>query len=82
MVNSYTEKKRIQRDFGKRDPGTGNTWISCPFNWTPSNNSLMPTQKGHTGLRLHSAAYSPLPAILVLRSCNMSAIAWENRSLT
>ncbi len=90
MVYSYTEKKRIRKDFGKRPqvldvPYLLKFWmylISFLSSLTRFRNLSSKILKGSMVWKLLSVPYSRFRATAVIPSCNTSATALANRCLT
>ncbi len=76
MVNSYTEKKRIRKDFGKRDQVLETPYL-LSIQLDSFKQFLDADPEGAYGLEAAFRSVFPITSY-----CNMSAIAWENRSLT
>lgn len=81
MVYSYTEKKRIRKDFGKR-PQVLDVHISFLSSLTRSRSLSSKILKGSMVWKLLSVPYSQFRATAVIPSCNTSATVWANRFLT
>lgn len=81
MVYSYTEKKRIRKDFGKR-PQVLMYLISFLSSLTRFRNLSSKILKGSMVWKLLSVPYSRFRATAVIPSCNTSATALANRCLT
>ena len=81
MVYSYTEKKRIRKDFGKR-PQFWMYLISFLSSLTRFRNLSSKILKGSMVWKLLSVPYSRFRATAVIPSCNTSATALANRCLT
>ncbi len=80
MVYSYTEKKRIRKDFGKR-PKFWMYLISFLSSLTRFRNLSSKILKGSMVWKLLSVPYSRFRATAVIPSCT-SATALANRCLT
>ncbi|XPE57949.1 hypothetical protein ACNKHQ_23520 [Shigella flexneri] len=81
MVYSYTEKKRIRKDFGKR-PQVLDTPYLLSIQLDSFQQFIEADPEGQYGLRLLSVAFSLSPATPVVLSFSTSAIAWANLYLT
>ena len=81
MVYSYTEKKRIRKDFGKRPQV-----LDVPYLLSIQLDSFQKLSskilKGSMVWKLLSVPYSRFRATAVIPSCNTSATVWANRFLT
>ena len=81
MVYSYTEKKRIRKDFGKRPQV-----LDLPYLLSIQLDSFQKLSskilKGSMVWKLLSVPYSRFRATAVIPSCNTSATALANRCLT
>ena len=79
MVYSYTEKKRIRKDFGKRPQV-----LDVPYLLSIQLDSFQKfiELKGSMVWKLLSVPYSRFRATAVIPSCNTSATALANRCLT
>ncbi len=78
MVYSYTEKKRIRKDFGKRPQV-----LDVPYLLSIQLDSFRSLSskilKGSMVWKLLSVPYSRFRATAVIPSCNTSATVWANR---
>lgn len=81
MVYSYTEKKRIRKDFGKR-PQVLDVPYLLSSSLTRFRNLSSKILKGSMVWKLLSVPYSRFRATAVIPSCNTSATALANRCLT
>jgi DNA-directed RNA polymerase subunit beta len=82
MAYTFTEKRRIRKDFGKRS-----SILEVPYLLAIQLDSYreflqaetLPGERREAGLHAAFARYSPLSAIRATRGWNMSAIGWANR---
>lgn len=81
MVYSYTEKKRIRKDFGKRDQVLDTPYL-LSIQLDSFKQFIEADPEGEYGLRPLSVAFSQSPVTPVVLSFSMSAIAWVSRYLT
>lgn len=81
MVYSYTEKKRIRKDFGKR-PQVLDVPYLLSIQLDSFQKFIEQDPEGQYGLKLLSVPYSRFRATAVIPSCNTSATVWANRFLT
>ncbi len=81
MVYSYTEKKRIRKDFGKR-PQVLDVPYLLSIQLDSFQKFIEQDPEGQYGLKLLSVPYSRFRATAVIPSCNTSATALANRCLT
>lgn len=81
MVYSYTEKKRIRKDFGKR-PQVLDVPYLLSIQLDSFQNLSSKILKGSMVWKLLSVPYSRFRATAVIPSCNTSATALANRCLT
>lgn len=81
MVYSYTEKKRIRKDFGKR-PQVLDVPYLLSIQLDSFQKFIEQDLKGSMVWKLLSVPYSRFRATAVIPSCNTSATALANRCLT
>lgn len=81
MVYSYTEKKRIRKDFGKR-PQVLDVPYLLSIQLDSFQKFMSKILKGSMVWKLLSVPYSRFRATAVIPSCNTSATVWANRFLT
>ncbi len=81
MVYSYTEKKRIRKDFGKR-PQVLDVPYLLSIQLDSFQKFIEQDPKGSMVWKLLSVPYSRFRATAVIPSCNTSATALANRCLT
>lgn len=81
MVYSYTEKKRIRKDFGKR-PQVLDVPYLLSIQLDSFQKFIEQILKGSMVWKLLSVPYSRFRATAVIPSCNTSATVWANRFLT
>lgn len=81
MVYSYTEKKRIRKDFGKR-PQVLDIPYLLSISLTRFRSSSSKILKGSMVWKQLSVPFSRFRATAVIPSCNTSATALANRCLT
>lgn len=81
MVYSYTEKKRIRKDFGKR-PQVLDVPYLLSIQLDSFQKFIEQDPEGQMVWKLLSVPYSRFRATAVIPSCNTSATALANRCLT
>ncbi len=81
MVYSYTEKKRIRKDFGKR-PQVLDVPYLLSIQLDSFQKFIEQDPEGSMVWKLLSVPYSRFRATAVIPSCNTSATALANRCLT
>ena len=81
MVYSYTEKKRIRKDFGKR-PQVLDIPYLLSIQLDSFQKFIEQDPEGSMVWKLLSVPYSRFRATAVIPSCNTSATALANRCLT
>ncbi len=81
MVYSYTEKKRIRKDFGKR-PQVLDVPYLLSIQLDSFQKFIKQDPEGQYGLEAAFVPYSRFRATAVIPSCNTSATALANRVLT
>ena len=81
MVYSYTEKKRIRKDFGKR-PQVLDIPYLLSIQLDSFQKFIEQDPEGSMVWKQLSVPYSRLRATAVILSCSMSATVWANRFLT
>ena len=77
MVYSYTEKKRIRKDFGKR-PQVLDVPYLLSIQLDSFQKFIEQDLKGSMVWKLLSVPYSRFRATAVIQSCNTSATVWAN----
>lgn len=81
MVYSYTEKKRIRKDFGKR-PQVLDIPYLLSIQLDSFQKFIEQDPEGQYGLEAAFRSVFPIASYSATLSCSMSAIAWVNLSLT
>lgn len=81
MVYSYTEKKRIRKDFGKRDQVLDTPYL-LSIQLDSFKQFIEADPEGEYGLEAAFRSVFRSPVTPVVLSFSMSAIAWVSRYLT
>lgn len=81
MVYSYTEKKRIRKDFGKR-PQVLDVPYLLSIQLDSFQKFIEQDPEGQYGLEAAFRSVFPIQSYSGNSSCNTSATVWANRFLT
>lgn len=81
MVYSYTEKKRIRKDFGKR-PQVLDVPYLLSIQLDSFQKFIEQDPEGQYGLEAAFRSVFPIQSYSGILSCNTSATVWANRFLT